>query len=686
MPHLVSLNTLALYPTELVALVLRLEPSTFYALDLILHMFLGAALMRWWLGRMGRSAGAAFTGGLLYALGGHLLTLAAAGHPHWVRCLAWAPLLFACLEGFPDGGFLAGALAGGVLSLALLGAAMHFVIIAIPVCVAWILCVGSARRGQRAARLAAFSLVPVVLGAAVWIPGLEYYLQSMRRSPEAGFAGQWSLSAWEIPALLIPGLWGAPAAYWGPHLFRSSTDYPGLLCVALAGVGWAAARRLEARWAVLAAAGFVLALGPATPVGAAVGALPVFSGLRVPLRWLSFTHIALCVLAARGWDEAAARGRGRIAAAALAGVAAACALLAFRAPALAQSAARLPFAAEHVREGRVAAPDIAEAFGAAARGGGIRAAASAAALAGLAVLPGPMALRAGAAWLTATADLLTAAAPFFQYADSRAAAGADPVAAAILPRMSVESGRVATDEYFAMANRRMPLGIEFTWGYHGLPLARYAKLYAAAASTGSVAILAALSVRYIVTSVEPGSGWTSEAVIESAGGERAWLLANPGGLPRAWLAPETVTCRDADEAIAVMRRPDWAPSVVPLEGRPALPLAAGRSRGRNEITFSRGVDELNASIVLARSGLVVLSEVWYPAWKAFVDGERVPILPACAALRAVSVLAGTHRLAMLYDSWTLKIGLWVSLAGWTVVAAAAAAFLRRRKLRANGPG
>ena len=42
-------------------------------------------------------------------------------------------------------------------------------------------------------------------------------------------------------------------------------------------------------------------------------------------------------------------------------------------------------------------------------------------------------------------------------------------------------------------------------------------------------------------------------------------------------------------------------------------------------------------------GLLVLSEVYYPAWKAYVDDLPVPLLAANHALRAVPVPADRSR-------------------------------------------
>jgi uncharacterized membrane protein YfhO len=83
------------------------------------------------------------------------------------------------------------------------------------------------------------------------------------------------------------------------------------------------------------------------------------------------------------------------------------------------------------------------------------------------------------------------------------------------------------------------------------------------------------------------------------------------------------------------------------------------------------------------AGLLMLSEVYYPSWKAYVDGQPVPVHVADQLLRSVEVPAGDHTVELRYESWTLGWGVVISVVGCAVlVVLALAAGVRR--LRCKG--
>ena len=47
-------------------------------------------------------------------------------------------------------------------------------------------------------------------------------------------------------------------------------------------------------------------------------------------------------------------------------------------------------------------------------------------------------------------------------------------------------------------------------------------------------------------------------------------------------------------------------------------------------------------------GLLVLGEVYYPAWKAYVDGESAPVYLTDHLFRSVRIPAGEHTVELHY--------------------------------------
>jgi hypothetical protein len=132
----------------------------------------------------------------------------------------------------------------------------------------------------------------------------------------------------------------------------------------------------------------------------------------------------------------------------------------------------------------------------------------------------------------------------------------------------------------------------------------------------------------------------SEAVPDAAAA-RARLAALVQGASHA---------RDTPLATSVVLEPaaDGAP--------PPLLDAAASDADWVRIADAADPDVLRLEAQLARDGLVVVADTYYPGWQASVDGAPVSIHPANALFRAVPVPAGRHTIVMRYQPAALRWG------------------------------
>lgn len=80
----------------------------------------------------------------------------------------------------------------------------------------------------------------------------------------------------------------------------------------------------------------------------------------------------------------------------------------------------------------------------------------------------------------------------------------------------------------------------------------------------------------------------------------------------------------------------------------------------------------NAIHLMARTAAeayLVLSEVYYPGWRAYVDGRAQAVLRANYAFRAVYLEPGYHEVHLVFEPLSWRLGLGISLATWVGLAA-----------------
>ncbi|MBD3309307.1 YfhO family protein [candidate division KSB3 bacterium] len=153
------------------------------------------------------------------------------------------------------------------------------------------------------------------------------------------------------------------------------------------------------------------------------------------------------------------------------------------------------------------------------------------------------------------------------------------------------------------------------------------------------------------------------------------LLENLNALPRAFPVHHVTVLTTPEEIFSTLLRQDFQPSktVIIEEQLPSQwsrLLAEGTqipsSQSTVEVTFY-----LNRTIRLranmAEDGFVVLSEKYYPGWKAYVDGQETPIYKADYTLQSIFVPQGEHEITFLYQPTQFFWGLGITVSTLVVL-------------------
>ncbi|HEX9015363.1 MAG TPA: YfhO family protein, partial [Chloroflexota bacterium] len=165
----------------------------------------------------------------------------------------------------------------------------------------------------------------------------------------------------------------------------------------------------------------------------------------------------------------------------------------------------------------------------------------------------------------------------------------------------------------------------------------------------------------------------------------ATLYRNRLALPRVLIVPAAETAASSADALAKIQSPGFDPrKTVILEGTRAPVRASNESEEGGEATIrSRGPNSLSLSVSTASPGFLLLNELSYPGWNAYVDGRRVTVWRANYLFRAIEVPPGEHDVEFRFEPDSLKLGLALTASTLALLLAAAVLRLKFRQQKEN---
>jgi hypothetical protein len=151
------------------------------------------------------------------------------------------------------------------------------------------------------------------------------------------------------------------------------------------------------------------------------------------------------------------------------------------------------------------------------------------------------------------------------------------------------------------------------------------------------------------------------------------IFENPKAFPRAWAVHRSSEVADAKQARAMLENPGFdAQHQVFLIGQNAPALA---NCADDDVWMPlHQPNYVRIKATMACRGMVILTDSWFPGWRATVDGRAAVIEKAYGAFRGVVVDAGEHTIEMKYRPWSVFIG-----AAMTLLAAAIASWAALRR-------
>jgi hypothetical protein len=689
------------YPPSLA--LFGLDTRTMWGVKMVLHVWLAGVFMFLWLRGIGVARGPAFFGGLVYMMGADLVSLVFPGGDGKLFVSALAPLVFWLAEraaqrrGASDYAWFALGIALIVFTshmqlayFTVWGVSLYFLFRTVQV---W----RSGARGRAAGMLAAFTsagVLGVAAAAVQFVPPLGYLREWSHRAEktvqaegESGYAYSttWSLHAEEAVSLVVPEFVGdnvqtevrAGNTYWGRNAFKYNHEYAGLVPLLL--VPLLFLRRRSAHcwfFAGLAVLAVLYGLGATTPAFRLFYLIPGVSLFRAPSLIIFLYAFSVATLGALAlerviaWasspaDQAVARRAVWIVASV------------WLALALLQSGDVITNLWQSVSGLDPARAQALQANLANIRTGFWIGFLLSVAVGGVweAVSRGVLGARAAviAFSLLAALDLYRVDRPFVRgtVLYGQAVAAQDPTLFA--PDESIRYLRDAQSrgEVFRVfdigvlpmvrapayghANVLAVHGLEQLSGHHGNEIGRYRELIGGGDDALNVAasqlrLLDLANVGYIVSAqrVElPGY----EEVFTSS---RSAVYRNANALPRAYLVGRVEVVPDSGAVERILSADfDFRRSVALPQALPPDAVIAPDPVGRVE-WVERRTNAYTLRVTSDRSALLVVSENYYPAWRAELDGEPVNVLRANYAFRAVAVPAGEHTVRFRYVSGTLR--------------------------------
>lgn len=197
------------------------------------------------------------------------------------------------------------------------------------------------------------------------------------------------------------------------------------------------------------------------------------------------------------------------------------------------------------------------------------------------------------------------------------------------------------------------LGKESRWALMDLTSTR---LYVLERGEEADAMLSELSRR-------PAESGIRSIVLPPVFGKYLDAYARSSSLPRAYYVPRARVVESAEDVLTTLDDPSFDPHREVVLEDEAVAMQAAASPGTGGVRILTDEPERVVVEVEAQEpGFVVLTDAFYPGWRAYSEDRELPIYRANYLFRAVPSDAGRTAIRFEYQPESFHDGMWVSCA------------------------
>jgi hypothetical protein len=142
------------------------------------------------------------------------------------------------------------------------------------------------------------------------------------------------------------------------------------------------------------------------------------------------------------------------------------------------------------------------------------------------------------------------------------------------------------------------------------------------------------------------------------------ILESKSVLPRAFMVYDWEVIKEDGKIISSLLDENYPfENKIILESDPGL-VSRDYSEKQTDnkvqyVNITEQSSEIN--VESEKEGILFVSEAWFPGWKAYVDDAQVDIMRADFMFRAIIIPEGEHNVRFIYDPYSFKIGLYISI-------------------------